>query len=130
MIERCLIGKKIEQGKKWFYFEKFDLLTTEERRNATSLKFIYRHVINNTNFSKSASRLFTKRPDQQRSSRCSLNLVVPNYKKTFAQSSFVYNSVQLWNYLPLSVKKTENFIVFDNSVRQIITKKRKDYYKC
>ena len=49
-----------------------------------------------------------------------MNLRTPLFHKSKCQNSFVYQSVKLWNNLPLQLKRENSFHVFKNKLKEFL----------
>lgn len=106
-------------------FEKLNWITSNERYKIYTLEYIFKHCIlytsltNCFNFQKVVSNHAT---------RSKFDFVLPRMRTKFAQNSFNYTGIKLWNSLPLELKKSESFSKFSSGLRQLIIKERTNDY--
>jgi len=87
--------------------EKLNWLSVCERREIFTCEFIFKHVIKNSSFS-ATLQLDYKKPPDIRQRRNSENFILPNYKTMWARSSFLYQSIKLWNQIPTQIQCNRN----------------------
>jgi len=107
--------------------EKLNWLSVNERREISTCEFIFKHVIKNSSLSATLQINYKKPPDI-RQRRNSENFVQPNYRTIWARSSFLYQSIKLWNQIPNPIQCNRSLSAFTRELRQHIIHRRSDIY--
>jgi len=128
MLEDIIVCKRILPCEKFDYFERYNLLSVSERKDLYFVSFIYKHLLCDSQLRNSLAGTFDLR-NNIKSLRHSRDLEKPRLNTVFAQKSFFYYTVNLWNSLPPHIPKSKNFNHFDKAVREYLVKRRSNMFQ-
>jgi len=119
-----ILRRKCKTNEKFDIFEKLNWLSAAERYEIYSINFIYKHVIQETSLTLLYAKYFEKVDDSLRHTRQQMNFVIPRINTEYGKKSFYYQTIKMWNSLPLDIKQTESSASFDVRIRQLLLTRR------
>jgi len=101
-----------------------NMLYTEERKILYGLKFVFNHLVNNSDVTPCFEQYFKINDSTNRSNG---NIITKYPRSTTGQKSFFFWCPKYWNSLPLEVKKCKRNHQFDLEVRQELKLRKADF---
>jgi hypothetical protein len=109
-------------------YEKLNWLTIKERYALYCLSFMYKNVLHTTSLSESLKEFFVKIPKTGRITRYEGCFVLPRMKSEFGKNSYFYQTIQIWNCLPIEVKSCSSETAFALKIREILVRCRSEHF--
>jgi hypothetical protein len=127
MASSVLYNTTFKRKDNWNVLEKLNWLSVNERREIFTCEFIFKHVVKCSSLTATLEIDYKKPPDI-RQRRNPENFIQPEYRTTWARSSFLYQSIKIWNQIPNEIQSNRNLVAFTKELRQHIIQRRSDIY--
>jgi hypothetical protein len=111
-------------------YERLNWLTVGERYELYCLSFMYKNVLHTTSLSESLKEFFVKIPETGRITRNEGCFVLPRMKSEFGKNSYFYQTIKIWNCLPIEVKCCLSETAFTLKIREILVRCRSEQFAC
>jgi hypothetical protein len=119
--------QKYNKNNRTDLFDRVNWLSSAERFELYSLVYVHKHMSNETSLTNSLKQFFIKIPGE-RSTRNTDCFTVPRMNTEYGKNSFFYQTIKMWNYLPVEVRQCKSTKLFESKIREILLKCRTDEY--
>jgi hypothetical protein len=128
VIELILPLRERSSQNKLKLYEKLNWLTIGERYELYCLTCIHKKFIHTTSLTESLKEFFVKIPETGRLTRNEGCFVLPRMNTEFGKNSFFYQSIKIWNCLPIEVKYCSSEKAFALKIRDILVRCRNEMF--
>jgi hypothetical protein len=95
--------QKYNKNNRMDLFDRVNWLNSAERFQLYSLVYAHKHMSNETSLTNSLKQFFIKIPESDRNTRSTDCFTLPRMN-TDGKNSFFYETIKMWNYLPVEVR--------------------------
>jgi hypothetical protein len=124
-----LSNRKFTKNNRIQLFERMNWLTSAERFELYSLVNLHKNVSNKTSLTASLLQFFVKtETETERTTRMSDCFLLPRMESEYGKHSFFYQTIKMWNSLPMEVRQCKSTVLFENKIQDILLKCRNDEF--